>query len=875
MQTMQLGTGATAVDFQAEEIIIRVPTPGEVVPHTKADASGGFLPQKQYAPEEVAGNRTFKNEGWQVHIPGTALKGYATTTATSVVSGDFSGSRAANLKVHHLQWPTTSGLRNVFGFASFIIKDTSTTDPTPIVPVTADNVADNIMAMWLGKIPDGSLALFIGTDGDTDDVKYTTNPLADSITWVSAVTYPHSGDHVWAGVYLPQFRKHVIWAVINQVAGLYAWKDTDTLPMTVSTLEPVVFTQDADLPGSIASVTTSEIAPTEFGQEGQGANNPPGTFGGNLDPGVWENLSNAASDDGTNYATYAMGTEDTDSVGSSGSWSGLTNYFLSGGYAAGIPRAARILGIAATINVKHTDSNSAFDVTFADAVLRVRGAGVGSGRSTGQDIGTTDEDVALGGSGDPWGAELTGADLDYLEVGQRFAILAEADNNGDNNGSIDLDQAAALVFTYQMPGVQVKPPQGGFGKGSPLLSFPNIVPIVEPVTDDATAINVPRRLAYYTFSADPNRLYCDVSYPFTGLRYVGVMSDHLGGLGVGGGANATTWDQAVLVGPDPSARDVENLELPATYGEADTVRLYSLFERDASSTLFGGIHHGDAANAQLWVNTGVGRWNAYGVLHSKGVTAIATAPIPFAMTNPTTHAYRFYPNSTTSLHVQYEFVDNDPQADNRLVNSTQNRHTGALRLQWAHLDMGRGDLLKTLVSMEVNSFEVDDGTSFGAVSIEVDVGEDLTMATPDVDQTFDAAAEVYTRRDVTSAGIQFDTAIIAAESGTTTGAKTPQILPFTLYYASQPEGMREIELRGVKPTGADDPQSLLRRLEILRRAKSDNQLYGAALIDEDATEGVPVMLTSMSMNEKVRQSDDRINPITLTFRETQGTSATA
>ena len=44
------------------------------------------------------------------------------------------------------------------------------------------------------------------------------------------------------------------------------------------------------------------------------------------------------------------------------------------------------------------------------------------------------------------------------------------------------------------------------------------------------------------------------------------------------------------------------------------------------------------------------------------------------MFNPVTHAYRFFPHSTTGLHVQYEFVDNDPHADSRLINGAKNRH---------------------------------------------------------------------------------------------------------------------------------------------------------------------------------------------------------
>jgi hypothetical protein len=865
------------VGFDCDEIVVALPGQSEVVPFPIDDLSQGLLPRLQYGDWEHDRSRTFENQGVHVHIPGMAIKGYASSVSEDLISADFSGARAANFKVHHVQWPTSSGIRNIFGFKSYIITDTSATDPTPKVPSTADNVTDNIMAMWLGDVS-GTLALFIGTDGQTDDVKYTTDPTADTISWTSAVTFPHTDDVVYAGCYLPQFRKHVIWGVINQVAGVYAWKNTDSLPMTSSTLEPVVFTQDRNVEGSIPTVTTSAINPTNAsarsrsGDTGEPQRTSPTSSESGDAASWWSSWSGFSNITSSNDSRVTASTNFYAAKGSGGDISAPVDILsdvleIFGFDLTSVPKAAIITGLQGDPEVSEADAGD--NIYWSLFQWALNGNAVGVNLADGTELPTSEAAKTFGGATNRAGTSLRGADI-QRGLSQLLQFISDEGNTDTSagggttvSGSARVDTSTTTI-TYRMPGTQVPIMEGMHGKGSALLSFPNIVPIIEPVSDDATGIMVQRRLAYYTFSVDEefDRLLCDVSYPYTGLPYVGVMSDHLGGLAIGGGADSDTWDQVVLVGPDSSQRDVENLELPSTYGDLDTVRLYGMFERQASAALFAGIYHGDEADAQLWLSSGNGRWNAYGVLQGLSGTSIASAPIPFAMFNPITHAYRFFPHSTTGLHVQYEFVDNDPHADPLLTSPSENRHTGALRVQLPHLNMGKGDARKTVTAIEVDSFEVDDGTNYGSVAVEFDAGQDLTMATPDVDETFNDAAEVFVRRNIDASGVAFDTGIVALELGQTTGAKTPQALPVTLYLVVSQNNDRIIDARGVKPdmTGWDT----LAKLEALQGTKSVQPLMGMGLMDESGGKGgIPTTLESLSVQNKT---------LTLRFREVPGKS---
>ena len=177
-------------------------------------------------------NRVYSNEGVMCHLPGLACLPYATTAQTSLAAVDISGYRAANLRLHQIMSTlgSSAGQRYYAFLGPNMYKDTSTSNPALVAPSTADNLTNNVLCTWSGRF-NSTDYLCVGTDGQTDDTRGTTDPTANSVTWTELVTHGNANDRVWAGGYLKQYGFNYLIGTLNNT-GPYIWcvKDTASIP---------------------------------------------------------------------------------------------------------------------------------------------------------------------------------------------------------------------------------------------------------------------------------------------------------------------------------------------------------------------------------------------------------------------------------------------------------------------------------------------------------------------------------------------------------------------------------------------------------------------------------------------------------------------
>ena len=797
------------------------------------------------------------NEGlWGTWLSGVCVLPYKNTTQTALLSLDASGYTAAALRVHSAMF----NRRFIACMGPNLVKDTSTSDPTLVLPATADNITNNVLSMWEGVF-NNVRYLVIGSAGQTDDVKGTTDPTAASITWVELVTHGNATDAIWAGGYHKASRKNLLIGQLNGTNGVWSVPFDATVPVTAPTA--VVKTSTKDLNGSLATVTISNTDPTVGGNEGRGGVELiAGTSSGG--PGVWQSVANIFSSNDVD-ARYVFGLN----AATSG-LEGITSNLIAGGFDfSTVPLSAILVGLTATIEC--AEDNALNTVYLAETQLLVRGSVVGQSRVSGAELGTTDAALTLGSTTDDWGpgGTITGADL--RGIGLQFKFVY-ADTDTTTGAGISVDHVRITSLVYRMPGTQITElNQGGFG-----INFnpanPDEFAYVNPLVDDTGAITTDRELTILTVTDDPqgNRLVAEVKRPALNLPYVGVIAWYLGGLvAFCGASSGSAWTQTKLVDAGGIVRD---LGMPAFHGtNAVTVTQ----ARAIGSGLLVDTAYLDGSEAQRWMYYD-GRWFAAGVQQDKA-SAISTAPLLWAETTHGTtqqQMYRFFPVSTTSIAAAREFFPFDWSADPNIANLSQTRQDGPLGVIGLELDMAAPEGLKCALTAQIQTHYVDTTAaagSYGTVRLRGDTGGDKTLASAEIDVTFGTGAgqtPKYTDKNLVASannpGINMPTAIWRIDLDHAAGsAESPNGLNHVVYFNGQWQGQRILQYQVVS-TSAAYIAHLLDDLEDLRRTKPVQRLKGGVDVDAVAQYERPDVNVRQVKDENGRTRQQLVAMLTFT-----------
>jgi hypothetical protein len=743
------------------------------------DLSGGFRTLSTIGSYGFDKTFLYKNEGVMTHIPGIATLAYALTSQSSVISGDFTGYNAGNRRVHSVNWAAATGQRFIALLGPHLIKDTSVSDPILIPPATADNITDDVLTAWIGPISSTSQVLIIGTDGQSDDIKYTTDPTADDVQWTSLVTFANANDRCWAGAWMPQLGTgwHVFQGKINDVDGWYAFKPTDTVPLTSTSLTPVVYeaTKDEVNDDNPQQSTAAIFAHTAV--TGESASGWAGE--------AWSSIAEILDDDGS-YATAATNANQlSEPIG------GLFDF-----------RDELPPGGAVVTGFQHTyqrlESNAAANQTahalfIGTAVTQEPTASTDTGTETAYtplsinkadtaEFGTTVEEITTGDTtSDFWGMDFSLAEWRSPNLGV-FLVLAQA-----VAGHTISVEAWKATIGFKRTGTHVTGiTQGGWTIG-PMPSDPNTLPTIEPVIDQETAITAQRvlKLNRFAFDTDGGRpVMASIEIPPVSMGYVGVAAHFQGGVVVIGGNNSTVFNECKLV---DSEGIVRNLNMPKTHAGTAITAVKAVAQGNVLLVWVANVANTDA---QLWMFFD-GAWHALGPLQSKS-SAITQRPIYWAETVnglEQSQGYLLIPNSTTSLMGTRQFIAPGLFDDPALHNTTQLRHNGPLAVTTPILDMGTIETIKALLTLQAQSFQLDDDTLYGSARLEIDTTGDQTFATPAVDVTFgtdtgdtNPFVDYNVVEDTNKPGVLIPTATMRLTLDSGTGvAKSPQPLPIVFW----------------------------------------------------------------------------------------------
>ena len=760
------------------------------------DLSGGMLNTASIMSWARDKNRVYFNEGLYHHIPGILTLPYKLTSQATLKALDVSGYRAANLRVHAITSSLGATGQRWYAFIGpNLYLATSLTDPTLIVPVTADNITENVTAV--ARLQLNSVNYLSYAAGTTDDLQGTADPTADSITWVKLVTLTGT-PYINAMAAFPHLGPGVCIFIGNPAgtAGVYYGKFTDAVPLT---LKPVVLRETKDTEGSLATTTTSAEA-AGFGAQ-------------DFETGVgdmrWTNPENVA------------GSDDARAVWNMAAITDVSNYLIASGFDfTAVPIGALVTGIS--VGVECSNSSAAPGKYLGVVELLVNGAKVGlnRGNDTLMDQ-STDATITYGGSTDRWGTQLTGADIQQLGV--RLQAFVEAAGSAATDARVD---NVTVTVTYRMPGVSPTPASGGYTCGV-LPSNPSRLPVIEPERDDLTAITVPRRLKFYDFSWDTagDRPLVDVSFPHTGLVYAGVMKPFQGGLAVAGGSNSTVWNIIKLIDANDQTRD---LGFPAAHG-ANALTITGL--ESQGNVLLIDTAYTDGSEAQRWLYYN-GRLYASFVQQDKS-SAISTEPILWAESSLNTQqnfAYRFYPVSTTHIAGAREFVPPDLFSDPRLTNTSQVKQDGPLYAQLVELDVGPEEADKAIMALQMQSRQIDNNTAYGSARILIDTGGDRAISAAEVDETFNAASEILVDRNIVTTndpGIAFKSQIIRIIlDHEAASAETPNGLPFLELMTMQWPFLERFAIDLATYGQVLDPLSIFKACQTLKASKVAQRFRG-------------------------------------------------
>lgn len=783
------------------------------------------------------------------------------TTQASLIASNHSTLNAGNRRVHALMYKN----RFVAFIGSNMIHDTSTSNPALTVPGT-DNITDDVLSAWVGRVGGVDDCLIIGTDDQTDDAKYAT-AIASTMSWSSLVTYGHANDRIWWGGWFPELGNgwHIFGGKINNVAGIYAFRGEDTPPMTISSLAPVVYKETRGEPGTIQSVTLTDIAPTGGGNEGRGTSEgrTPTGFFNDVTSGTWTSTGNIVSSDNSR-AVYAV------PGNSNGGFNAFFTSWLHGfGYdISSKPKSGRF--VAAEFTIEASKSTNDLTDVYGDAQLVINGSPVGSPRSFGP-LTTSDAPYTVGSTSDNW--DTPGLSGEFT-IGLRVMFAGGAD--GDfNGGTVRVDQILLDDFVYQVEGTQIPCVQGGFTIG-PLPNEPLTIPVIEPLTDDETGITVRRIYKEYDFEydAEDDRPVGTVRVPPINLNYCGLMAHFQGGVAIAGGANETLWNEVRWRRPD---KQVINLRMPKYHGGKPVTIVHM---RGNGEFLWVWTAFTDNSDAQLWLYHDT-EWHVQGPLQSKSAT-IASRPLYWAESSHGAYQeveYNFFPVSTTALAASYQRVAKNPLIDPHLEMSSVVKHDGPLSIYTPELAWVPPELGNAVTTVQLQTHRVDNDTVYGSVQVEVDTKGDITMSDPAIDETFDDSEDQFVPRNLVTAtnnpGVSVPTGIMRVTLDHETGtARTPQGLPIVFEMETAWDGMRDFTFRMVAgaPYSPIDAVNVVMRLEDLKRTKPVQRLEVPGILS--GPNAVPAKYLGHTVvyttSNRAMQTVDNVAYVDVRFREVPG-----
>jgi len=513
-----------------------------------------------------------------------------------------------------------------------------------------------------------------------------------------------------------------------------------------------------------------------------------------------------ATDDSDTTATWQTGAGSDDN----------TTQIWTYGYGFSLPRNAIINGITARVERAETNVAANADDTTIQLLKAFVATGDNKQQGNNLEYSTTDETIYYGGPATLWGTTWTADDINNPGFG--LIIQSNLDAN-----AITFDYVALTVYWY-LPLTILDFPTGGIAV--PITSSSGTtrrIACLVPQANDRSAVTSQRRLAYFDITSVG---VASISYPATGMSYCGLLSTYLGGVAVGGGPRSNLFNQVVLVGSDGYSRD---LGMPIHHG-GNAIKLVQMFS--VGDVLIVDTTYTDASEQQRWLYFD-GKWHASWALQTKS-NALANETLQWAECPYYAQqgfAYRVIPVSTTSLAVAREFVPPDPFDDPHLTNTTQVKQDGPLYVQIIQLDCGPPEMLKTLTQVTSQSLRIDNNTSYGSLRVLVDTGRDLTIASAEVDITFDAAAETFVDSTIKSSldpGVTFDTLIIRLIGDhEASSAETPNLLPVNFTFVSQWPANEEVTFILPADQQHEPLQSVLNRLATLQNTKNVQRLLGA------------------------------------------------
>ena len=745
-----------------------------IIPVKFAGFNGGFVRGSYIHDWRTELNKVAENTGVQTHLDRVAALGWEVVSQAALTAVDHSGFRAANKRVHAAMYNS----RFVAAVGAQLFTDTSTSNPALTVPSTADGLSDLITAMGVGQI--GSTRALAVAGGTTDDIQYATNPFAADLSaaWTKMVTLSDTPYINWLqylnigpGIWVVNGRPSTALG-----AGVYHFKNDATLPATLS---PVVLSDTKDQSNTAnATQTTAAVPGTEaISLPISGIGSP-----------KWVNPTNALVDDGS-LATSTSVTGPALSADTEMLWiSGFDFKSLfptSGrdivGLTASIQRSEDnaddnvidryiVLGTNARFTGYNSTSNSdEYDMTFVGA----------NKADTASEWPTTEAAASYGGTADKWGAEL-----DALIQRDDFSIGIAVDTAGNSIAEVDY---VTLAVSYRLKGTMPIPGLGGFTCG-PLPSRPNVIPSVEPESDDLTGVTVRRLLKFYTFSWDAasDRAIVDITYPATGLPNVEDIIPFQGGVLAVGKASSGIGKQVKHV---DSQGEVRNYNFPGFHG-AESVGIVNGFDLGNSALL--DVADEDGGNAQWWLFNDAKYHGSYPQQSSSS----AIASLPLAWAERTLHTaqnriYRFYPVSTTNLAAARSFVpDNifdDPMVTNLLEPKVTSAYVRTPKFEIGPTENEQSILLIRHLGDQISAT----GGSWGTVKYEYEVATDTAtidtaFATPPVSTgSLNAPFEEY-QVPLSGVSARIVMAKMTLTNAGSSSVKTPNGVPWYTEFKSKP-----------------------------------------------------------------------------------------
>ena len=840
--TYHLGSGSTALALRGWEFPVALEeqspqgirtgyeveraTREHVFPFRLTDLSGGFLATSGIYDAGQFRNRVYKNEGLMCHLPGLACLAFKSTAQAALDNIDISGFRAANKRVHSIMSTLgVTGAQMALAVGLKAYKPTTTSNPA--LTLMEDALTDSVLSIANLKLNSVDYTA-VSTDGTTNDTRGTAdvtgaNPFSGG---TELVTHAHADDGFFAMDFYPTMGGsgwNVFVGIINQVNGIYCCKSTATVPQSSTTLIQVVDTSTKAIPNS-----SNAILDTGFKFAGRGFSTV--HVGSTAASGiVWPTTPNSL---GANDDVFAATT----------TASATAHRFLCGAdFGFTIPETAEITGYTFRYRrlETHVDVNAVTTAirlfTGIDSIVEagftlvtsIDQVGIDPADMDTAEWSTTEEAIEDGGSTDRWGTSLTPAVVNSAEFG--VSLAEDQDSVASQNAKVD---SFELKVHYRLPGAALSLPTGGWQPGKAPHRAHRMA-YITPTTNELATVNKPRQAYFLDFEYDPDgdRPTATLSMPATQLAYVDDANWFQGGLAVSGGNASGPGIQMKLIDDSGVTRD---LGFPAVHG-ATAVRVVAMFAVGAVLMYY--VCDNASTDAQLWMYYN-GRHHAFGALFSKTLGgAMSTQPLGWAEKTIETfqsQMYSIYPSSTNTAAV-YQFVPADPlNADPFLVNTSQTKQDGPLYVQTLELDVLPEEANKSFTALQCQSRRIDNNTAYGSLVVQINIAGDHTFAVDAITTaqgTFDAAAEIFTDRNLATSGdpgVAFRSAIFrltAAHEAST--AETPNLLPILFYVVAQWAPMKKfgITLASEQNLG---PMALVDKIEDMMAAKSVQRFqYGS------------------------------------------------